>query len=403
VDFAPSTRARDLQARLWTFMHEHVFPAEAAYEDFFAASDDPHAIPPVMDELKAEARSQGLWNLFLPDVSGLTNLEYASLAEITGWSGDLAPQALNCNAPDTGNMETLHLFGTVEQQERWLEPLLEGEIRSAFAMTEPGVASSDATNIETSIVRDGDEYVIDGRKWWATNAMDPRTRLLIVMGKTDPDGPRHRQQSMVLVPMDTPGVQVVRSTKVLGFLDRDGHAEIVLDGVRVPASNLLADEGDGFTIAHARLGPGRIHHCMRAIGAAERALDLLCRRAADRTAFGRPLADQGLTRQAIAESRVEIDQARLYVQQAAWMIDEHGAKGAHQQIAAIKLVVPRMAARVIDRAMQVHGGAGVSEDTPLAAMYAWHRAMRLFDGPDEVHLNTVAKAELGKDRTVATR
>jgi acyl-CoA dehydrogenase len=403
VDFAPSTRARDLQARLWTFMHEHVFPAEAAYEDFFAASDDPHAIPPVMDELKAEARSQGLWNLFLPDVSGLTNLEYASLAEITGWSGDLAPQALNCNAPDTGNMETLHLFGTVEQQERWLEPLLEGEIRSAFAMTEPGVASSDATNIETSIVRDGDEYVIDGRKWWATNAMDPRTRLLIVMGKTDPDGPRHRQQSMVLVPMDTPGVQVVRSTKVLGFLDRDGHAEIVLDGVRVPASNLLADEGDGFTIAQARLGPGRIHHCMRAIGAAERALDLLCRRAADRTAFGRPLADQGLTRQAIAESRVEIDQARLYVQQAAWMIDEHGAKGAHQQIAAIKLVVPRMAARVIDRAMQVHGGAGVSEDTPLAAMYAWHRAMRLFDGPDEVHLNTVAKAELGKDRTVATR
>lgn len=399
MEFTPSARAQELQERLWSFMDEHVFPAEAAYERFFTDGGDPHAIPPVMEELKVEARSRGLWNLFLPDVSGLTNLEYASLAEITGWSGDLAPQALNCNAPDTGNMETLHLFGTEQQKADWLEPLLEGEIRSAFAMTEPGVASSDATNIETSIQRDGDEYVINGRKWWATNAMDPRCRLLIVMGKTDPDGPRHRQQSMVLVPIDTPGVEVVRSTKVLGFLDRDGHAEIVFDAVRVPVANLLATEGDGFTIAQARLGPGRIHHCMRAIGAAERALQLLCERANDRVAFGKPLADQGLTRQAVAESRVEIDQARLYVQQAAWLIDQHGAKGAHQQIAAIKLVVPRMAARVIDRAMQVHGGAGVSEDTPLAQMYAWHRAMRLFDGPDEVHLNTVAKAELRKDRT----
>lgn len=398
MDLTPSARLLELREQLWDLMHTHVFPAEATYERALADGDDPHAIPPVMDELKAEARRRGLWNLFLPEVSGLTNLEYASLAEITGWSGDLAPQALNCNAPDTGNMETLHLFGTDEQKATWLEPLLEGEIRSAFAMTEPGVASSDATNIETSIVRDGDEYVITGRKWWATNAMDPRCRILIVMGKTDPDGPRHRQQSMVLVPIDTPGVEVVRSTKVLGFLDRDGHAEIAFDAVRVPVSNLLAGEGDGFTIAQARLGPGRIHHCMRAIGAAERALHLLCERASDRVAFGRPLADQGLTRQAIAESRVEIDQARLYVQQAAWLIDQHGAKGAHQQIAAIKLVVPRMAARVIDRAIQVHGGAGVSEDTPLAQMYAWHRAMRLFDGPDEVHLNTVAKAELRKDR-----
>ena len=398
MEFAPSDRVVELQDRLWAFMDEHVFPAEAAYERYFATGDDPHGIPPVMDELKAEARSLGLWNLFLPDVSGLSNLEYASLAEITGWSGELAPQALNCNAPDTGNMETLHLFGTEQQRTDWLEPLLEGQIRSAFAMTEPGVASSDATNIETSIVRDGDEYVINGRKWWTTNAMDPRTAILIVMGKTDPDGPRHRQQSMALVPMDTPGVEVVRSTKVLGFLDRDGHAEIVFDGVRVPVGNLLAEEGDGFTIAQARLGPGRIHHCMRAIGAAERALHLLCQRANDRVAFGKPLADQGLTRQAVAESRVEIDQARLYVQQAAWMVDQRGAKGAHQQIAAIKLVVPRMAARVIDRAIQVHGGAGVSEDTPLAQMYAWHRAMRLFDGPDEVHLNTVAKAELRKDR-----
>jgi acyl-CoA dehydrogenase len=401
MDFEHSERARELQDRLWDFMREEVFPAEAEYEAFRASSEDPHAVPPIMDELKVSARSRGLWNLFLPDLSGLSNVEYAGLAEITGWSGELAPQAINCNAPDTGNMETLHLFGTDEQQRRWLAPLLEGEIRSAFAMTEPAVASSDATNIETSIVRDGDEYVINGRKWWATNGMDPRTRILIVMGKTDPDGPRHRQQSMVLVPVDTPGVEVVRSTTVLGFQDRDGHAELVFDDVRVPVSNLLAEEGDGFVIAQARLGPGRIHHCMRAIGAAERALDLLCRRAQERVAFGGPLADQGLVRAAIAESRVEIDQARLYVQQAAWLIDRHGAKGARQQIAAIKLVVPRMAAAVIDRAIQVHGGAGVSQDTPLAAMYAWHRAMRIFDGPDEVHLMSVAKAELRKDRRLA--
>jgi acyl-CoA dehydrogenase len=400
VDFEHSARARELQERLWAFLHQHVFPAEVAYEAFRAASDDPHAVPPVLDELKAEARGQGLWNLFLPAVSGLSNLEYASLAEITGWSGDLAPQALNCNAPDTGNMETLHLFGTPAQQRRWLEPLLDGRIRSAFAMTEPQVASSDATNIECRITRDGDEYVIHGRKWWATNGMDPRTELLIVMGKTDPEAPRHRQQSMVLVPLATPGVKVLRSTRVLGFQDRDGHAEIVLDGVRVPAANLLGEEGDGFKIAQARLGPGRIHHCMRALGAAERALDLLCSRAAQRVAFGRPLADQGLVRQAIAESRVEIDQARLYVQQAAWRIDREGAEAAHQQIAAIKLVTPRVAARVIDRAIQVHGGAGLSEDTPLAQMYAHHRAMRVFDGPDEVHLMTVARSELRKERVL---
>ena len=394
MDFEHTARARDLQQRLWVFMHEHVFPAEAAYGDFRAATDDPHAVPPVLDELKAEARARGLWNLFLPDISGLTNVEYASLAEISGWSFELAPQALNCSAPDTGNMETLHLFGTPEQQERWLEPLLDGRIRSAFAMTEPQVASSDATNIETSIIREGDEYVINGRKWWASNGMDPRAKLLIVMGKTDPDAPRHRQQSMVLVAIDTPGVTIERSTRVFGFQDRDGHAQITLDDVRVPTTNLLGEEGDGFTIAQARLGPGRIHHCMRAIGAAERALDLMCQRASTREAFGRPLADQGLVRQAIAESRVEIDQARLYVQQAAWLIDRDGARGAHQQISAIKLVTPRIAARVIDRAIQVYGGAGVCEDTPLAAMYAWHRAMRIFDGPDEVHMMTVAKAEL---------
>jgi acyl-CoA dehydrogenase len=396
MDFEPSDRARQLQDELWAFMHDHVFPAEAAYEAFFEESDDPHAIPPILDELKAEARSRGLWNLFLPDESGLTNLEYAGLAEITGWSGELAPQALNCNAPDTGNMETLHLFGTPDQKEMWLEPLLDGQIRSAFCMTEPAVASSDARNIETSIVRDGDDYVINGRKWWASNAMDPRCRILIVMGKTDPDGPKHRQQSMVLVPTDTPGVTIERSTKVFGFTDRDGHAEVLFEDVRVPVSNLLAGEGDGFMIAQARLGPGRIHHCMRAIGAAERALKLMCERATTRIAFGRPLADQGMVHEAVAESRVAIDQARLYVQQAAWKIDEVGAKGAAQQIAAIKLVAPRMAAQVMDRAIQVHGGAGVSEDTPLAKMYAWHRAMRIFDGPDEVHLRSVARAELGR-------
>jgi len=396
MDFEPSERVVELEGRLWDFMREEVLPAEPGYEAFRRASTDPHAVPPVLDELKAEARSRGLWNLFLPDISGLSNLEYAGLAEITGWSVELAPQSLNCNAPDTGNMETLHLFGTEEQKQRWLEPLLDGRIRSAFAMTEPGVASSDATNIETSIVRDGDHYVINGRKWWATNGVDPRTTFLIVMGKTDPDGPRHRQQSMVIVPIDAPGVEVVRSTRVFGYLDRDGHAEIDLKDVRVPVGNLLATEGDGFMIAQARLGPGRIHHCMRAIGAAERALSLMCDRARTREAFGGPLAEQGLVRAAIAESRVAIDQARLYVKETAWSIDRFGAKGARQSIAAIKYVVPRMAAEVIDRAIQVHGGAGVSEDTPLAAMFAWHRAMRIFDGPDEVHLMSVAKSELRK-------
>lgn len=398
MNFAHSARGVELQQRLWDFMHDQVLPAEPDYEAFRAAHDDPHALPPILDDLKVEARRRGLWNLFLPAESGLSNLEYASLAEITGWSVELAPQALNCNAPDTGNMEILHLFGTDEQRSTWLEPLLDGRIRSAFCMTEPSVASSDATNITTSIRADGDDYVITGRKWWASGALDPRTHLLIVMGKTDPDGPRHRQQSMIIVPVDTPGVTVLRSTKVFGFQDREGHAEIDFDQVRVPATSLIGSEGDGFAIAQARLGPGRIHHCMRAIGAAERALQLMCRRATSRTAFGGPLADQGLVHQAVAESRVEIDQARLYLQQAAWLIDRHDARDAHQQIAAIKLVAPRMACRVIDRAIQVHGGAGVSEDTPLAQLYAAHRAMRIFDGPDEVHLRTVARAELRRHR-----
>jgi acyl-CoA dehydrogenase len=399
MDFAPSERVTELSERLWGFMHGEVFPAEAEYEQDRRSGEDPHAVPPVVEKLKSVARERGLWNLFLPSESGLSNLEYAFLAEITGWSRELAPEALNCQAPDTGNMETLHLFGTPEQKERWLQPLLDGAIRSAFSMTEPGVASSDATNVECRIRREGDEYVIDGRKWWSSGAMDPRCAILIVMGKTDPDGPRHRQQSMVLVPIDTPGVEIVRSTTVFGFQDREGHAEIVFDGVRVPAENLLADEGDGFLIAQARLGPGRIHHCMRAIGAAERALDMMCRRAEERVAFGGPLSDQGVIRAAIAESRIAIDQARLYVQHTAWKIDQHGTKEARQQISAIKVAVPRVAAQVIDRAIQVHGGAGVSQDTPLATMYAWHRAMRLFDGPDEVHLESVARAELKAHRS----
>ena len=399
MDFAPSETARELQERLWAFMREEVLPAEDGLEEFRRQVDDPHAVPQVLDELKVKARERGLWNLFLPAVSGLSNVDYAGLAEITGWSLELAPQALNCNAPDTGNMETLHLYGTAEHKRQWLDPLLEGEIRSAFAMTEPAVASSDATNIETAIVRDGDQYVINGRKWWITNGMDPRLRILIVRGKTDPEGPRHRQQSMVLVPAATPGVTIERCLTVFGYDDRDGHAEITFDNVRVPVDNILSGEGDGFMIAQARLGPGRIHHCMRAIGAAERALQAMCRRADTRIAFGGPLSDQALVRAAIAESRADIEQARLYVQRTAWEIDRAGAKGARQDIAAIKLVVPRMAARVLDRAIQIHGGAGLSQDTPLARMYAWHRAMRLFDGPDEVHLMSVARAELDRHRT----
>jgi acyl-CoA dehydrogenase len=348
----------------------------------------------VVEQLKAEARALGLWNLFLPSVSGLTNVDYAPLAELTGWAGQLAPEVINCAAPDTGNMEVLHLFGTTEQKEEWLEPLLDGRIRSGFAMTEPDVASSDASNIECRIERSGDSYVINGRKWWTSGLLDERCRILIVMGKTDPEGPKHRQQSMVLVPVDTPGVEVVRDLTVFGYTDQAGHGEVVFTDVRVPAANVIGEEGDGFAIAQARLGPGRIHHCMRALGAAERALDLMCRRASSRIAFGRPLADQGMVQEAIAESRLAIEQARLLTLKAAWLIDRYGAKGAAQEIAAIKVAAPRAALAVIDRAIQVHGGAGVSGDTPLARMWAWHRAMRIFDGPDEVHLRSLARAEL---------
>jgi acyl-CoA dehydrogenase len=399
MDFSLSARAEDVCGRLWDFMREQVFPAEPVYEQWRAGrGHDDHALPPVVEELKAEARRRRLWNLFHHELGGLSNLEYASVAEIMGWSPVIAPEATNCGAPDTGNMETLMLFGTPEQRAQWLQPLLEGEIRSGFAMTEPDVASSDARNIRTSIVRDGDEYVINGRKWWTTGAADERCRIFVVMGKTDPDGPPHRQQSMILVPRDTSGLEVVRHLPVFGYQDQHGHSELRFTDVRVPASNLLAGEGDGFLIAQARLGPGRIHHCMRAVGMAERALALMVERSKARVAFGRPLAEQGSVREAIARSRIEIDQARLYVLQTADLIDRYGAKGARTEIAAIKVAAPQVCLDVLDRAIQLHGGAGVSDDTPLASFWAHARTLRIVDGPDAVHLRSVAREELERDR-----
>jgi acyl-CoA dehydrogenase len=404
MDFQLSDTAQRLQEDLLDFMDRHVYPAEAVYAQQIRESGDPHFHPPVMEELKAEARDRGLWNLFLPHrtewTDGLSNVDYAPLAEIMGRSA-IGPEALNCSAPDTGNMEILTQFGTEDQQHKWLHPLLEGEIRSSFLMTEPNVASSDATNVETSIRRDGDDYVINGQKWWISGAGDARCKIGIVMGKTDPDGPRHRQQSMVLVPLDTPGVNIVRDLLVFGYNDQEGHCEVLLEDVRVPRSNLLGEEGGGFAIAQARLGPGRIHHCMRSIGAAERALELMCRRARDRVAFGKPLAEQGVIQEWIADSRIEIDQARLLTFRAAWLMDTVGKQAARSDIAAIKVVAPNMAARVIDRAIQTHGGGGVSQDFPLAQFYAWQRVLRLADGPDEVHRRTVARLELGKHATPA--
>jgi len=397
VDFELSPAAQDYSRRLQAFLDERVFPAERLYaEQRREKGYGDHTLPPVVEELKVEARARGLWNLFLPDVSGLSVLDYAPLAELTGWSVDIAPEAINCAAPDTGNMEVLHMFGTPEQKATWLQPLLDGEIRSGFAMTEPDVASSDATNISCSIERAGDEWVVNGRKWWTTGANDPRCRILIVMGKTDPSAAPHLQQSMVLVPIDTPGVEVVRALPVFGYHDQHGHAEIRFTDVRVPVTNLVGEVGGGFAIAQARLGPGRIHHCMRAIGAAERALSLLVERAGSRVAFGQPLAAQGVVQAQIAESRMEIEQARLLVLKAAWMIDRYGAKAARSEIAAIKVIAPRVALAVIDRAIQVHGAAGVSDDTPLAALYAGMRTLRIADGPDEVHIRSVARAELGR-------
>jgi acyl-CoA dehydrogenase len=399
MDFALSARAEEVCGRMWDFMREQVFPAESVYAEWRAArGHDNHEHPPVLEELKAEARKRGLWNLFHHELGGLSNLEYASVAEIMGWSPSLAPEATNCGAPDTGNMETIHMFGTPELKERWLQPLLEGEIRSGFAMTEPEVASSDARNIQTAIVRDGDDYVINGHKWWTSGAADERCQIFIVMGKTDPDGPAHRQQSMILVPRDTPGLEIKRHLPVFGYQDQHGHSEVLFTDVRVPASNLLAGEGDGFMIAQARLGPGRIHHCMRAIGMAERALALMVERAKSRVAFGRPLAEQGTVREDIARSRMAIDQARLMVLKTADLIDKFGAKGARTEIAAIKVIAPNVALDVLDRAIQVHGGAGVSDDTPLARFWASARTLRIADGPDAVHIRSVAREELNRER-----
>ena len=391
----PSEAAQRHHAAMLAFMREEVLPAEPVYErQREEAGPDDGTVPPVVEELKAKARERGLWNLFLPSESGLTQLEYATIAELSGWSMELAPEAINCAAPDTGNMELLHLVGTEQQQAEWLQPLLDGEIRSAFAMTEPAVASSDATNIETRIERDGDEYVINGRKWWTSGASDPRCRVLIVMGKTDPEAATHRQQSMVIVPTDTPGVTIGRNLPVFGHVDQHGHCEVEFTDVRVPVANLLGEEGGGFANAQARLGPGRIHHVMRALGAGERALALMVARSMQRHAFGGALAEQSAVRERIAESRVELEQARALCHRAAAVVDSDGNKAARHLIAAAKIAVPRAVLSVIDRAIQLHGGAGVTDATVLSKLYAWHRAMRIFDGPDEAHLTTLAKHEL---------
>jgi len=396
MDFELSEKAQQTCAAMWDFMREEVFPAEPVWGASLREHGE-HSHPAVMEDLKAYARKRGLWNLFHHRYGGLTNLEYAAVAEISGWSPVIAPEAINCQAPDTGNMETLELFATPEQRTRWLEPLLDGTIRSAFAMTEPDVASSDATNIETSIVRDGDDYVVNGRKWWITGVADQRCEVFIVMGKTDPAAAPHRQQSMLLVPRETPGLEIVRHLPIFGYQDQHGHSELRFTDVRVPATNLLATEGDGFTISQARLGPGRIHHAMRAIGMAERALALMVDRAQKRVAFGKPLAEQGVVQDLIARSRIEIDQVRLYVYRTAWLIDQYGAKGARSEIAGIKVAAPAVATAVIDRAIEVFGGAGVSDDTPLAYFYAWARVLRIVDGPDAVHRRSIARAELGRD------
>jgi acyl-CoA dehydrogenase len=405
VDFAFDARTEELRGQLQAFLDEQVLPAEQVFEEQaaqMASHGRPWERPPVMDELKAAARKLGLWNLFLaghPEGAGLSNLQYAPLAELTGRSF-LAPEALNCSAPDTGNMEVLAEFGTDEQKERWLRPLLDGEIRSAFCMTEPDVASSDATNIATSIVRDGDVYVINGRKWWSSGAMDPRCKILIVMGKTNPDADRHRQQSQILVPADTPGVTMKRGMHVFGYTDgtHGGHAEVIFSDVRVPVGNVIAGEGEGFAIAQARLGPGRIHHCMRQIGAAERALELTCRRVISRVAWGKPLAEQGVIQDWIAEARVRIEAARLLVLKTAWLMDTVGNKGAHTEIQAIKILVPQTTEWILDKAIQAHGAGGVSQDFPLAALWAHARTLRLADGPDEVHKRSMAYRELRKYR-----
>ena len=399
MDFAYSEKVNALHQKLSDFMDRYIYPNQQTYRDQLAASDDPHHHAEIVDELKTLAKAQGLWNLFLPDKeygAGLNNLEYSPLAELmgrVGWSSEV----FNCAAPDTGNMEILAQFGTPEQKKQWLEPLLNGEIRSAFATNEPAVASSDATNIQLSITREGDEYVLNGRKWWISGAARPRCKIMIVMGKTDANNPdRHRQQSMILVPRDTPGVTIVRSLPVMGYMDNESHCEVLFENVRVPASNLLGEEGGGFAIAQARLGPGRIHHCMRSIGSASYALELMCQRASSRVAFGKPPAEQGVIREWIATSYMEIEQARLLTLKAAWAIDALGKKAAQQEIAMIKVVVPEMLTNVVNRAMQVFGAAGVSNDFPLASTWAHGRTMHIVDGPDEVHKRAIARTLLRK-------
>lgn len=396
MDFQPSDRAREWQDRVRRFLDEHVIPREAEY--FAQVREDDTRQPPVMEEMKAKAREAGLWNMFLPGDhgAGLTNLEYAPLAELMGrhlWSAEV----FNCNAPDTGNMEVLHLYGNAEQQARWLKPLMAGEIRSAFLMTEPEVASSDATNIQTRIERDGDHYVINGRKWWSTNMGHPNVAMTIVMGKTDFDAATHAQQSQIIVPVDTPGFRVERMLSVFGYDEKPiGHAEVVLENVRVPVENLIAGEGRGFEIAQGRLGPGRIHHCMRTIGAAERALELMVTRLLNRTAFRKQLSEHSVWEQRVAEARTNIEMCRLLVLKAAWMMDVAGAKNARSEIAQIKVAAPKMALKIIDDAIQAFGGAGVSGDTPLAELYAGVRTLRIADGPDEVHNRTIARLEYAK-------
>ena len=399
--FDVSDRAKKYQTDLLEFMDSHVYPAERVYDEQMRESGDPHFQPPILEELKAEARSRGLWNLFHPHPEwgpGLTNLEYAPLAEIMGRS-HLASEACNCNAPDTGNMEVLTLFGTDEHKEKYLKPLLDGTMASAFAMTEPAVASSDATNIEMSMVRDGDDYVLNGRKWFASNALHRNCKVMIVMGKTDPSAAPHRQQSMMVVPIDAPGVTVMRGLPVFGYQDREGHAEIDFADVRVPSKDVLKGEGEGFAIAQARLGPGRIHHCMRSIGMAERALELMCRRASSRVTFGKPVSDNANIQDWIAEARIEIEMVRLLTLKAAYLMDTVGNKEARTEIAAIKVAAPNIALKIIDRSIQVHGGAGVTDDFPLAMMYAHMRTLRLADGPDEVHKLSIARRELRKYRS----
>jgi acyl-CoA dehydrogenase len=402
MDFAFDARTSELSRRLLDFMDEHVYPAEPVFEQQLAERSDPWASVPIVEELKAEARRRGLWNFFLPGEhgAGLTNLQYAPLAEITGRSPSLAPTALNCAAPDTGNMEVLAMFGNERQRKQWLQPLLDGEIRSAFAMTEPEVASSDARNIATSITRDGDSYVINGRKWFISGAMSPKCQIFIVMGKTDPEAEAHRQQSMILVPRDTPGLEVKRGMHVFGYSDGDhgGHAEVIFHDVRVPAENLLAEEGSGFAIAQARLGPGRIHHCMRLIGMAERAIELMCRRTLSRSTFGKPIAEQGVVQDWIAESRVRVEQLRLLVLKTAWLMDTVGNRGAHTEIQAIKIATPASVEWILDKAIQAHGAGGVSQDFPLAQLWAAARMLRLADGPDEVHKRSLAHRELKQYR-----